>query len=1464
MVTKFESRNASKLLVALLAMLMIVAGAAIVLSDEASAAGESEDLGKIITDDSTGTITLDAEKSYTLGGTIDKSAVTSGVTINGNGATVNIASTAYFIGTFNINNVTFVDARTGTPVASIAMNYNTNSVLNFNGVTFQIGENTVYVDDGNDATFTGCKFTSAGVSYVNQSEEQPTNSVKFSGCEGKPDLNLQVDKENASVGVNNSGDSGIVVDDKQEFSTVSVSNNTSVDVKTPLKAEEIVAADENPENVKIVSQDPDNIVTEKNELPIVEDATTNTITGIISEDMDIPAGSVLSNVTVTSGTTITLQGDVTVQNDFRLYGTVTSATKYSVDVTAGATFTAYSGATINDKVLISGEGDIDVSAAMSTMRLGDDIVSDGNTYSQSQIVLIIDSLTIKAGYSLNVNGLLIVEEGVTLTIENGATLNIGETGILATGMTVDGTVVVENGGNLNVNNAKDVTVNGSIESDGVFTVNSDVTVNGEVFIDDSAPENGTPSQIILKAGNGFTVESTGTLTVTGQMDINGIVNKGAIALDGAVVIANSTINMAADGAVVDIVSFTSKTTATNGIATLTVTDLGLVFDSKNDVKVVDGKQNNIYIAPVAADVGVSGILITEGVTSEKDGDVTKYTNTMYVSGNVEAVDERENGPDVGDNDSLATIAMNGKTDLTVAADATLAFGENLTVRLNGGVMNVYGTMDVTVALGNIISGNGEINVSGMVMSGKPLATNGFINAFHYTTGTGSSKVENYTTLATSLANGATDITYMGEVEVLETLTIPAGTTVKAETGAKMTVGDEDNRDVVLTVANGGVVRNGNGGITVMATLTFENNTDGNKGNEPITCDVTIVDGESKTYTNIYTALEAETGTVTLNSGANVYLDKDAEVKSGVTLVVPTGCNLYLLDEVTLTVNGTVENSGNIDNVAEIPTPITAQPTKGAGFDSETNEDASTIVVNGVFKSLNSVAYDTYCIPGAYYQIIDTEGSWYWITPVAIAAGYAAVVENGVVDIYGTNAVGDVDFTATEDAPVTITVKNGADVTFSSISLSYATLKFDENSTAEFDGTVDSADGSIVIVNANGFTVEGTADEDGSYLYLSGTPAQADAEGAKASVTVASGAVTIESKLTINTGVAFSIADAASVTVTGTNGEIESSSMTVTGTLTATDGGMIDIDTVTVRGTLTIADKDDAAKTVAGRADISTLNVGITEKDDVYSGSSAATVNAPSAITQLTLAVVSAESTVSEKLTEKMVSTEFYVEDALWATVYALDGQTTFASTANNVTTYTINAGDLTNCVFEAWTDVDGDKITDAKIGATGFEKVYADLKYDIYVINLRADQNAVSSISIDGNLMQFGMIASSSTGLVADYYYGYTITLEAGSHTVQYQLANGYSGNGVLTVNGVQQSGLTFTTEGNPTDGKDTVVYELQLTGFEKSGYVPDSPDTGDSGSSDSGMTITDYLLIVLVVLIVVMAIIVAMRLMRS
>ena len=235
------------------------------------------------------------------------------------------------------------------------------------------------------------------------------------------------------------------------------------------------------------------------------------------------------------------------------------------------------------------------------------------------------------------------------------------------------------------------------------------------------------------------------------------------------------------------------------------------------------------------------------------------------------------------------------------------------------------------------------------------------------------------------------------------------------------------------------------------------------------------------------------------------------------------------------------------------------------------------------------------------------------------------------------------------------------------------------------------------------------------------------------------------------------------------------------------------------------------------------------------------------------------------------STQYFVEDALWMTAYAnAEANALPIKGADDTAAATIKAAvPVENAWFNGtWLEEDG-----TEIGAAGannsnvgdVDAVYAKVVYDIYVINLKADQNAISSITIDGSVMSYGMIAEKDpvTGEI-NYYYGYTAVVDAGAHTIQYQLANGYSGQGVLEAvsDNITVSGLTFNAAGTPASASG-IDMTLQLTGFEKTGYVPESPDTGDS-ESDSGMTITDYLLIVLVVLIIVMAIIVAMRLMRS
>ena len=253
---------------------------------------------------------------------------------------------------------------------------------------------------------------------------------------------------------------------------------------------------------------------------------------------------------------------------------------------------------------------------------------------------------------------------------------------------------------------------------------------------------------------------------------------------------------------------------------------------------------------------------------------------------------------------------------------------------------------------------------------------------------------------------------------------------------------------------------------------------------------------------------------------------------------------------------------------------------------------------------------------------------------------------------------------------------------------------------------------------------------------------------------------------------------------------------------------------------------------------------------------AGTVNGP--VTGITLAYVSSEATVDDAVVLPQYKTEFMVEGALWFTAYGADGD-------ENALTLP-EAVPVDNAILAGWTDQDNNTYyKDPADGQNGLgdyaanadNVMTANVDRNIYTITIYANE-AVDDVFIDGQIMQKGMFGNAEAGWVN----GYQLTVAAGNHSITYTLANGYSGNGELALvsGNTTVSGTTFTTSG--TDAADMAI-TLQLTGFEKTGYVPESPDTG-SDSGDSGMTITDYLLIVLVVLIIVMAIIVAMRLMRS
>ena len=1196
-----------------------------------------------------------------------------------------------------------------------------------------------------------------------------------------------------------------------------------------------------------------------------------------------------------NGTMVTIEGGVEVDGRFTNNGTVNGAKPItgSGQVTNNGTMNApveSSNYTNNNTSDLTVYGD---STGTQWYPARQNItVPEGQTWT------IISGNIIVIPGTLNVLGNLVIEEGGVLII--GGVGNSDQTRNGVGNAVVEGTLTVEEGGKLIVAYGN-VDINGTASIDGEVMVGfytSDITAENPSYVvsnvmaninvnsDTAFSEYSTVSQGTKNAN--IAVATDVVLTLEGRFgSAVTIGNSGSVVIDSEPVdSANNnstvtcgyaiTVNMLADGASVDIVN-------------LAVTNGGkVVIDDANLVTGRDGKtvsdlgnyNNRLSFTSGSANANgtsvISGLRVVENFDGLKMNGETlvDVLNTMDISGDVSA-----GGVDAQTADINAFIYLYAG-DFTVSDDgdaAALSLGENVTL-YNNAALTVSGYVPVNekAVFTNVgettLAGNGHIYMAEQAING------GTLNAAFYETTENAVDYSNYVTVDTAIAaanaNTAIDeIVLYGKNTATVSATVPAiDFTFK---DATLNIGTTNSRDVVLTIT-AGASYNGTGTTDVKGTLYFNDRTNLKMDESTIDADVVSkqVDADGKEvrngwakYTNIYTAMDEAVAGDVINvfQNAKVELDRDFTVKEGVTLVVnDEGAQIVVKNGVTLTVAGTLQSEASAEGIIA----QTKFATKAAN-DQVNKNYASAIVVTGTLKAVETVDYGTADgktlatskISGAYY----TDGEYNYVTPLSVAVSESMLptIESDIT-VYGTVSEGDTVFNAT-DMCGTITVAADAKLTLSSLTLGNEAV-FDVNASGLFTGTVTVGDASIAAVNIKGASIDSANGLTLGDVDVTNTNKDGKLD---ASLNVAAGTVvldgTVTGNMTVDAGATLTVPSAASSDKKG----VVVGNLAVDGAVTIGNGQALDVlnntNTPTaegnlyVDGTVTVSAATDTAS--AGGLTAARMYVGLSDK---FATTGTGTVTGDVAV-DLIYAVNGAS--VDAATTKGMSTTAYYVEGTVWINAYANGDKDLIVDEMKNAP--------VENAYFDnVWQNEAGTtKYSDAADTDNGIKTstigtpaaVYAVIEYDIYVINLRADQNAVSSISIDGNIMQFGMIQTPNTDGTTGYYYGYTATVSAGSHTISYQLANGYSGNGVLTVNGTQQSGLTFTTEGNPTTGS-TVTYNLQLTGFEKSGYVPDSPDTPSTptDSGDDGMTITDYLLIVLVVLIIVMAIIVAMRLMRS
>ena len=1175
------------------------------------------------------------------------------------------------------------------------------------------------------------------------------------------------------------------------------------------------------------------------------------ISGKVVADTTIIAASGatvrFSDVTVNSGVKLTLKGEgtftVVADKAFNLYGSIangnpvtapaTTPAVINVIVPEDATFKAYSGSQIAGTIFVTGSstdgvGTIDLTQAQNPQSVGEDISYD-KIYGQLENVTIVGSLTIKNNSTVTVKGGFQVNEGVTVTIEKGSKLIIDS---LAASMIVDGRIVVEEGATLEVKNAKDVKVSGSIDSDGTVVIDSKVTIKsgGAITINDGTVAKPTAAVTgadkvkelygsVFEPKKGLVVEAGATLTVKSLMysaDAMNIENKGTVIFDKAIIGTSAsgnvdvTVKMLADGAVVQIISIENIATIVDekGKASewqnngLVISDLGLKVAKDKPATSVNS------VAIKAQGYAFKGLTVVEKVTSYTDNTGNKqYNNDLDLAGAV-SVSKIE---DVSGATYGLTFSVSGER---IAVSGELTLGKSVVLAVNG-KLSVTGKL-VATEDGSEIANSGEITVTGLVqaLSSKKIAD--VINAAMYESKIGTTTVYNYTTLKVAIDSGAKDITVSGKIYVTESVTVPAGVTIK--NNGEIVVGSAVDTEVVLTVADTASIKYGK--VTVYGTLYFENKKD-NKAAE-IESDVSVIGEKDARYTNLLTALNnANAGETVTVTGEKVLLKKNITIKEGVTLDVPNSKKLVVYAGVTITVNGTLKTAEKIET-AKYKTTAGAEEDVTFALAADKLNGKAAIVVNGVFMSQAELTYQYYVVPGAYYTLTDSIGQYNYVTTLENASKSTATD----VKVYGKVSAGDVVFTGTDSSKV-ITVMDGADLTVASITLDKASLGVNGRIT----GDIKVGDSAITVKNLR---IGVSIDDEGHMVVATAFENVTGSE--TASFKVAAGSIHIRTAFT-------NVTVASGATLASDSEEtVLSKKLTIEGTVTVANEQTITVKgDVTVKGALSVADATDSK--IAGTFNAEkNLYIGLTSKDVTGDAASVS-----GAVYKVQVAFVKADATVSEATIDS-----FKVNGVLKTTTYVVEGKdwiTVYDCTADNSTKVSaVNQAPVKDAKFEGkWLNTDGKSANDNRIGASKCDKVTAEITYEIYTISITACAG-VESIAIDGNLIGSSI---SDSG----------VHVKAGSHTVTYSLANGYSGEAKLSLVKADKttasvSGQSFTVSG------DEGTVTLQLTGVEKSGYVDPTPVVPEE--KDDGMSLTDILLIVLVVLIVIMAVIVAMRLMRS
>ena len=1101
-------------------------------------------------------------------------------------------------------------------------------------------------------------------------------------------------------------------------------------------------------------------------------------------------------------------------------------------------------------------------------------MSDGQVTNSVEVgfgnTVIMNSVTIPGSFQVDVYGFLEVNNSLRINyggmfnVHQGGTATIAGSLYIAGNATVNGNLVVEG----------TVTTQGSGNSTS-FTVGStgtvDVTPDGSFTV---SRANGTAYNNTLTVSGEFNVE--GTLTMNGTL-AGSINDYGTVSFNGT---SNGATIYIYDGVSIIVTSVTNSLTVSDAHAATDYADL-----LATGTNVSEG--NSVTIA------NAGGVTVSTSVTSYVVSGQGYYIADMTVTGTVTTT-------------ATGTVNVNGApgnavpVSNTESRTGTLTFIDNVTLgagismTITGGDVYVDGSINATATnVGDrqsptiaVTAGSLTVNGTVDIVSNSARISGNGINAAYYTTMPETVVIGHYASFDTALSNIASaeqqTVYVYGEVYMTADGTVANGQTVIVE-GIL-------NIDAVLTASEGSFVTN-NGTVEVDGTFTIENYLSTYVGTEP-QADVLTTSGNSRTYMSLAAAIDSGATEITLNR--NVTISEDTTIPESVT-VTGSGVDVTVVADVTLTVDGALElTRGDVKLV------------DGTNADGEMVVTGHVIVSTYAPAAENGVSYVNLqnTVAGAYFSKRVNGLASNFISSVEYAA---SAVDDSVttIAIRGNVSAGDVTFTAGRQG-LTISVENidasnTSSLTVSNMTLVGAVLDITDSDhgtitgTVTIQGTDGNNVGAIDTDRAKGFAIEsyetlsatGTAYYayihgvvDGDLTIVSGTVTVDCIEDAAAELTIQKDDV-----LTIASGANLAIANGQTLTVNNGAEVSAEGTITVTGTL-AISGNVI------VNGTMNVTSESNRSGTVniinGGELQIvgdlnvaaySTSQYGKVLVDGALAiGSAPDTLGVGGAVTgnigvdsdgyvkvydgaDITGAAFVGINGNNYNTTVDADSTEFYINDALYMTVYVVGGNTSYSdviyaedfalSGLNNGLRYYDADGKVTSgtglYLFPTTNNNNGAWFTNAEMTANAVVSGDDSINDNEAVYAYAAPAGVEGIISVGNGLTLY------IDGVPFSYNTNPDMTLEVGTHTVSFDVQTGYDGsNASITFNGQTVTG-----------GQITITADMTTFNLTVSGAVPSSGTVVvDNGSGD--MSLTDYLLIVLVILIVVMAIIVALRLMRS